>query len=118
MPKIILPRYNTLINHLNSCKPCWKNELNSVSDQQPLIFVSERARNSSFENEIVAVIECKTLSTENENELEVFKKPIELPIEQNVDKLYAESLLDQKRTKPMSHYGDLKWIPPTYNLAE
>ena len=73
---------------------------------------------SSFENAIVAVIECKTLSTENENELEVFKKPIELPIEQNDDKSYAESLLDQKRRKPMSHYGDLKWIPPTSNLAE
>ena len=216
--------YNNLINHLNSCKPCWKNELNSVSDQQPLIFVSERARNvfgwiewdvlegrefsfvekeltrkysnlkgisrktlvsyiqrttkkveeriagdlpkkfgliidgwsdmgsstyflartlfdgilsdfedknlthylgndgicvySSFENAIIAVIECKTLSPENEKELEVFKKPIELPIEQNDDKSYAESLLDQKRRKPMSHYGDLKWIPPTSNLAE
>ena len=140
--------YNNLINHLNSGKPCWKNELNSVSNQQPLIFVSERARNvfrwtewvvlegreyknlthylgnygicvySSFENAIVAVIECKTLSTENENELEVFKKPIELPIEQNDNKSYAESLLDQKLRKPMSHDGDLKWIPPTSNLAE
>ena len=58
---------------------------------------------SSFENAIVAVIECKTLSAENENELEVFEKPIELPIEQNDDKSYAESLLDQKRRKPMSH---------------
>ena len=37
--------YNNLINHLNSCKPCSKNELNSFSDQQPLLFVSERARN-------------------------------------------------------------------------
>ena len=37
--------YNNLINHMNSCKPRWKNELNSVSDQQPPIFVSERARN-------------------------------------------------------------------------
>ena len=72
---------------------------------------------SSFEAAIVAVIECKTLSTEIENALEVFKKPI-LLIEQNDDKSYAESLLDVKRRKPMSHYEDLKWIPPTSNLAE
>ena len=133
--------YNNLINNLNSCKPRWKNEFNSVSDQQPLIFVSERARNvfgliewvvlegrvffrrkrtdtKIFESEEFPVKPSYRIFRGQPRRLEVFKKPIELSIEQNDDKSYAESLLDQKRRKPMSHYGDLKWIPPTSNLAE